>query len=62
MTLLMIYDKHHQNSESEISQIWKKTIKIISNSEKLLVLLGDRESMTNYLLFETNPGVLAQFV
>ena len=51
MTLLIVLDLHHQNFNSNFL-----------NSKKLQNFLMDLSSMTNNLLFETNSGVLAQFV
>ena len=42
-------------------QFSESSIKTVANSEKLPNFLGDLESMTNNLSFETNLTVLAQF-
>ena len=42
-------------------QFSKSSIKTVANSEKRPNFLGDLESMTNNLSFETNLTVLAQF-
>ena len=39
----------------------KSSIKTVANCEKQPNFLDDLESMTNYLSFETNLTVLAQF-
>ena len=50
--------KSHQGFDCNFQ---KSSIKTVKNNEKLPNLLGDLESMTNNLLFETNLTVLAQF-
>ena len=54
----MILVKPHQGFDCNFQ---KSRIKTVKNSKKLPNFLGDLESMTNNLSFETNLTVLAQF-
>ena len=55
----MIWDKHHQSFDCRFQ---KGESKLSQKVENCQIFLRDLKSRTNYLSFETNPRVLAQFV